>query len=49
MFPQEDYPENIDEEELEEWEDLIDLQALAEEIFRLLKNELQLENERRGR
>jgi hypothetical protein len=26
----------------------IDLQALAEEVFRLLKFELRLENERRG-
>ncbi len=27
----------------------IDIQSLAEEVFRLLKKELQLENERRGR
>jgi hypothetical protein len=27
----------------------IDLQALAEEIFRLLKKDLAIENERRGR
>ncbi len=39
--------EQSDQDPLEE--QLIDIQSLAEEVFHLLKKELQLENERRGR
>jgi hypothetical protein len=49
MFAQESNPEITSEDEIEDWEDLIDLEALAEEIFRLIKKELLLENERLGR
>lgn len=49
MLAQESYPEFTNEDEIEDWEDLIDLEALAEEIFRLIKKELLLENERLGR
>ena len=45
FFPPEEGTAASDLEETE----AIDLQALAEEIMRLLKRELMIENERRGR
>ena len=53
MLPQDNNPDlTLEDEQMEaaaELSDMIDIQALAEEIFRLLKRELSLENERRGR
>ena len=42
-------PLNNLDNELDEDEPQINLQDLAEEVFRLLKRELTLENERTGR